>query len=119
MLVGPPSLPSSTYAIVEMTLSDDLRLCDLNDPRRLMMLHLRPSDVVARNYETTKAAALRIYESGTYDGLGWWSYDEPKRTSLGLWNDALIVGTNVTKLAIDSPALTAAADAIRRPVRSK
>lgn len=119
MLIGPPSLPSSTYAIVELTLSDDLRLCDLDDPRRLMMLNLRPSDVVARNYETTTAAALRIYESGKYDGLGWWSYYEPKWTSLGFWNDALIIGINVTKLAIDSRALVSAADAIRRPLRSK
>ena len=78
---------------------------------------MRPSDVVATNYATTQAVAAKIYATGHYDGLSWWSYYEPSWTSLGIWAQGLVMSTTVVPLTIDSPLVVTASKIIHRIIK--
>lgn len=82
---GSPALPGSVRALAAYELSDLTPLADLDDPQRLVLLGLRPSQVVTRDRHLTQAWALRLFQSGSYDGARWWSYWDPRWSSLGLW----------------------------------
>jgi hypothetical protein len=118
ILAGSPALPGSVRGLARYRLDDGARICDLDDPRQLAALRLRPSDVVSRDYVRTRAWARRIYESGVWAGVRWWSYYDPKWASFGLWNRRGLTVEDVAPIGVDHPALVEAARAIvRRIVR--
>lgn len=116
MLEGSPSLPGSARAIARYELTGDEPVCNLDDARQLLAFKLRPSEVVTRDYTRSRAWAKRIYSTGRWSGVSWWSYYEPKWASFGLWNVRRLKIREITVLQLDSPALLEASRTIVRPV---
>lgn len=115
LLAPPPHLPTATRAVVTYEL--DARICDLDDPRTLARFRLKPSDVVSHDRRRTQAWARRVFETGTHDGVSWWSRRDPRWTSVGLWSYAAAKVVDVTPLTdLDHPAVVDAAIALRRLV---
>jgi len=74
-------------ALTSYALSDDAPIFDLDNVRALASFGIEhPSEVVTRNRKITQQWARRIFESGRYIGVRWWSYYEPAWTSIGLWD---------------------------------
>lgn len=119
MLGGIPGLPGSIRALARYYLNDSRRhgqICNLDDARRLLALHLRPSEVVSRDYIRTRAWALRIHNQGVWAGIRWWSYYEPAWSSFGLWDLRTLTLEDVTPLHLDHPDLIEASRTIVRRV---
>jgi len=116
ILSGSPSLPRSARAMGRYRLARDARVCDLDDPRRLLTLELRPSDVVSRDYGRTRAWARRIYERGAWAGVSWWSYYDPRWSSIGLWDTRRLAIEEVRALQLDDAAVLEASRTIVRPI---
>jgi RES domain-containing protein len=116
ILEGSPALPGSVRALARYRLADDVPVCDLDDPRQLRALGLRPSDVVSRDYVRTRAWARRLYESHAWAGVRWWSYYDPRWASFGLWDPGRLRVEEVVPLALDDPALLEASRTIARRV---
>jgi len=116
ILEGSPSLPGSARALARYSLSETAKICDLDDPEQLRQLGLRPSDVVSRDYGRTRAWARRIYEAGHWAGVRWWSYYDPRWASFGIWDTREVALEETRSLALDDPALAAAALAIARRI---
>ena len=116
ILAGSPSLPGSARAIASYRLADDALLCDLDDPEQLRALRLRPSDVVSRDYDRTRAWSRRIYEQRGWVGVRWWSYYDPRWASVGLWKFNRLALAEVRPLRLDDPALIEASRTIARRI---
>lgn len=116
ILAGSPSLPGSVRAIASYQLAAGAPLCDLDDPAQLGVLGLRPSDVVSRDYERTRAWARRVYEQERYVGVRWWSYYDPRWASIGLWDLSIVQVGEVRPLSLADPALVEASRVIARPI---
>jgi hypothetical protein len=116
ILQGSPSLPGSAHVLARYRLAEHATVCNLDDPRRLLALGLRPSDVVSRDYIRTRAWALRIYEQGKWAGVRWWSYYDSVWSSFGLWDIAHLTLDEVNPLSMDHPALLEASRTIARRV---
>src|SRR5689334_23167213 len=86
-------------------LADDAGVCNLDDPRQLLALHLRPSDIVSRDYTRTRSWARRVYEKRAWIGVRWWSYYESSWSSFGLWDIAGLSVDRVTVLTIGNADL--------------
>lgn len=118
MLRGHPSLLGSAQALVEYEADDAaLSICDLDDARRLVVLALRPSEVVTRDRAVTQAWAAQIFDAGGFAGVRWWSYYDPRWGSLGLWDVGGLTVAQVTPLTLEHPAVVAAAAVLNRPLR--
>ena len=98
-------------------LDEHARLCDLDDPKQLLALHLRPSEVVSRDYARTRAWARRIYEQGVWAGVRWWSYYDPGWSSIGLWLTGRLTIEEIQPLHLEDPAFLEASRTIVRPIR--
>jgi hypothetical protein len=116
ILEGSPSLPGSARAVARYRLSDDAGICDLDDPRQLRALGLRPSDVVSRDYARTREWARRIYQRGTWDGVRWWSYYDARWASVGLWRLRPVALEEVRVLRLDDAAMAEAGRVITRRI---
>jgi hypothetical protein len=116
ILAGSPSLPQSVRAIATYRLADDAPLCDLDDPEQLRALHLRPSDVVSRDYSRTRDWARRVYERRAWVGIRWWSYYDPRWASIGLWELNQLALQDIRPLRLDDPALIEASRTITRRI---
>ncbi len=116
MLAGSPSLPGSTRAIARYRVADDEPICDLDDAQRLLALNLRPSSVVTREYDRSRAWAKRIFNAKEWSGVSWWSYYDSKWASLGFWDISRFTLEAVDVLELDSSALLEASRTIIRPV---
>jgi hypothetical protein len=116
ILEGSPSIPGSVRAIARYRLADDTAIYNLDDANQLLALGLRPSDVVGRDYERSRAWARRIYEQGKWSGVRWWSYYSPAWSSFGLWDLKGLTLDEVTPLTLDHPALVEASRTIVRRV---
>jgi hypothetical protein len=116
MLRGSPSLPGSTRVLARYDLDAREPLCDLDDPRQLLRLRLRPSNVVSRDYVRTRAWARRIYETRAWAGISWWSYYDLQWTSVGLWKTDRLTLMEVQELQLDHPAVSDAASIIARRI---
>lgn len=118
MLRGHRSEPASVQALVEYEAQDAaLNVCDLDDARRLVVLALRPSEVVTRDRAVTQAWAARIFDGGGFAGVRWWSYYDPRWGSLGLWDVRALKVAKVTQLTLEHPAVVEAAAVLNRPLR--
>jgi hypothetical protein len=116
ILAGAPALPGSARALATYETGGDLRICDLDNARRLVSLRLRPSEVVTRDYGRTRAWARGIYEQRAWAGIRWWSFYDPQWGSVGLWNIAGLRLREVRVLRLDDPDLLTASRAIVRRV---
>jgi hypothetical protein len=119
ILVGSPSLSQSVRALACYHLPDEVRVCDLDDPKRLITLGLKPSDVVSRDYARTRAWARGIYERGEWAGIRWWSYYDSRWASFGLWAIEQLILEEVKMLTLGDAALRDAAHTIIRRVTTK
>jgi hypothetical protein len=109
-------LPKSVRALARYQLSQAAAVCNLDDPRQLLALGLRPSDAVSRDYNRTRAWARRIYEQNIWAGVRWWSHYDPAWHSFGLWDIGKLVLAQVTHLRLDNPALLEASRTIVRRI---
>lgn len=88
---------------------DDALLCDLNDGQALVDWHLRPSDVITRDYAQSQSWARTIFATKRYPGVSWWSFHDGRWNSAGLWNLDVITEYGAEPLTIDHPAFAEAA----------
>lgn len=114
MLSGIPSLPGSLHALATYGLDDAAALYDLDDSANLVMLKLRPSEVVNRDYVMTQALALRIFTTGTVSGLRWWSYYDPSWANVGVWDTTALAVVDIRPLSITDATVVRAARTIAR-----
>lgn len=112
-------MPGSVPAIAHYQLPKTARICDLDDISQLRALKLRPSDVVTRDYVVSRRWALAIFKEKHWIGARWWSFYDPKWSSIGLWNSRELRLLDVEQLRIDTPAFREAARTIARPVRTR
>ncbi len=107
-----PHIPGARRTLGVYELPDDLPYVDLDDPRRLVDLGVRPSQVVERNRPYTQALALRIYQQGTHNGIRWWSFHRPQWRVYCLWeispSVARVEPLTVGHIAVQSAARTLA-----------
>jgi hypothetical protein len=118
MVAGSPSLPGSIRAVASYQLAAGAEVCDLDDPQILLQFGLRPSDVVSRDYDRTRAWARRIFEEGSWAGIRWWSYYDPRWASIGLWDTRFLTLDEVRPLRLDDPAVVEAGRIILRRIRA-
>jgi len=116
ILAGSPGLPGSVRAIASYRLSDEAPLCDLDDPEQLRSLRLRPSDVVSRDYDRTRAWSRRIYNQRAWVGVRWWSYYDPRWASVGLWELNRLSLVDVQPLRLNDSDLIEASRTIARRI---
>lgn len=116
ILEGSPALPGSSRAIGRYRVNAAVRVCDLDDTAQLAALGLRPSDVVSRDYGRTRAWARRIYLEGSWAGLRWWSYYDPRWFSFAIWAVTQVSVAGVRVLRLDDAAVLDAARTISRRV---
>jgi hypothetical protein len=110
-----PLIPGSRKALGVYDLPDDLPYLDLDDPRRLVELGVRPSQVVERNSPYAQALALRIYRARRYNGIRWWSFHRPQWRVYCLWEiDPAIA--QIEQLTMSHIAVQSAARALAKAV---
>lgn len=116
-----PAVPGARKTLGVYKLADDLRICDLDDPQRLVELGLRPTQVVTRNLSVTSEWAHRIWSqrSEALDGpkwqaVQWWSFHRPTWTVVASWERPTFVRHE--RLSLDHPAVAAAAESLNRPL---
>jgi len=113
MLRPPRALPRSKLSLIEYE-AERLQTVDLDEPRELLRLELRPSQVISRERALTQRWAERIYQEGRWDGVRWWSYYGSQWGSLGLWRSAELEIVSLAPLTRTHRALADAAAAIGR-----
>jgi hypothetical protein len=116
ILRGSPTLRGSVRAVARYRMPGDTPLCDLDDPKQLLRLGLRPSQVVTRDYTRSRAWARRIYEQKSWTGVRWWSYYDPRWASIGLWKLDRLTFEDVRPLRLDDAELIEASQTIARRI---
>jgi hypothetical protein len=120
-----PFLPDGRRTLVrlEVDLPDGQRL-DLDDATVLVERGLRPTEVVGRNRERTRQVAADLFLDGIRE-IRWWSWWRPE------WRNRVLLAplddpdpfatwariTGVEALTLASPAVAAASEMLRRPLR--
>ena len=103
-------------ALAEFTVRDS-SILDLDDPHELVERSLRPSLVVTRDRETTQQWAKAVFHENRWAGVEWWSYYDPRWSSIGLWSmKPLKVSGTPAPLTLDHPAITEAAEILARRI---
>jgi hypothetical protein len=86
---------------------------DLDDPRELLRLGVRPSQIATHTRSVTQRIATAIFEGGA-SGLGWWSTIEASWPNLTLFAersiDRLVVAGDPEPLSVDHSMVVAAAE---------
>lgn len=86
---------------------------DLDDPRELLRLGLRPSHVATRDRPVTQRIALTVFEEMAA-GLQWWSTIEASWPNVTLFAertvDRLVVSGTAEPLSVDHAMVVAAAE---------
>jgi hypothetical protein len=110
------ALRDRPYALATYELRDDrAAVCDLDNAARLLAYDLHPSEVVAGDRSVTQAWAARVYSSGKWAGISWWSRYDSRWRSLGLWNRKhLRLNDRPERLTIRHAAVREAADLLPR-----
>ncbi|HEX9833917.1 MAG TPA: RES domain-containing protein [Mycobacterium sp.] len=116
-----PAVPGARKTLGEYELPDDLRICDLDDPHRLVELGLRPTQIVTRNLAVTSEWAHRIWSQRSpaiddrkWQAVQWWSFHRPTWTVIASWERPKLV--ELEDLNLDHPAVVAAAKSLNRPL---
>jgi len=100
--------------LVALDIPDDPALLDLDDARALVRRRLRPSQVVTRERAVTQAWARKVWEEGAWAGVRWWSYHDPRWTTLGLWVARGISVAGLEDLSATHPAVLEASEVMLR-----
>ncbi len=100
--------------LVALDLSDEVSVLDLDDARALVRRRLRPSQVVTRDRSVTQAWARKVWEEGEWSGVRWWSYHDPRWTTLGVWTTTTVTVAGVEDLSATHPAVIEAAEVMLR-----
>lgn len=116
ILGGSPALAGSVRAVGRYHLDERARICDLDDPSQLAALGLRPSDAVSRDYSLTRAWARGMSLNGSWSGIRWWSFYDPRWASFGIWDGGRLSVQSVRPLQLDDPAVVEAARVICRRI---
>jgi hypothetical protein len=116
VLAGSPALPGSARAIAAYDLAENADVCNLDDAAQLSALELRPSDIVSRDYARTRDWARRLFRQGRWAGVRWWSYYDPRWSSVGIWDTAAITFAAARILKLKDPAVVQAARTIARRI---
>jgi hypothetical protein len=98
-----------------LEVDEGIDVVDLDDPRRLVDLGSRPTEVMSADRSVTQELARRIHERGA-DGVRWWSTWPEHRPLLALWSTDVRV-VRVLDLGLDHDAVIAAAGILAKPVR--
>jgi hypothetical protein len=112
-----PDLPGSVRALGSYEISEEVAVFDLDDAGALQTLGLRPSQVVTRDRSVTQRWALGIHELGSWAGVRWWSYYDPRWYCCAIWEiDALTLRSGgVHPLHLQDPAVKEASEVLGRP----
>jgi hypothetical protein len=104
------------YALAFLQLTDEARICDLDDIRMLRRYGIaRATHVVSPNRLTTQAWARRIFMSSEWDGISWWSHYYPRYRVYGIWKiEAVSSARDPSILTIDSDEIRRTAHEIVR-----
>jgi hypothetical protein len=108
MSAGPHALRSSRQALAQYEIPNDLNILDLDGGSALVTWSLRPCQVITRERATTEAWALRLFQTGRFAGVRWWSYYNPDWGSIGLWDISKVTLVDLVELKPDSKVLTEA-----------
>lgn len=112
-----PTSPEATRALSTYTLPDDMHLADLDDPEVLLELGVGAvTDVVGRQRRRTQRLAARIFESGDWGGIRWWSYYRPEISLVATWADDTLRCVGTSPLKVRDDAVVQAARLIVRSV---
>ena len=105
------------YAVAQYELSDESRLCDLDNAQTLVDLRMRPSDVVVRDRKQSQAWAETIFKKVSHVGVRWWSILDAVWYVIALWDvHRLKVVGRPQPLYVASSEVQRAASAIIRRV---
>lgn len=83
-------------------------------PNGLPILACVPSRVVTRDRTLTQAWARKLFDTGEFAGVRWWSYYNSDWSSVGLWDTSALTVTDVAVLTADHQMFVAAAAEIVR-----
>ncbi len=116
-----PAVPGARKTLGVYELPDDLRICDLDDPHRLVELGLRPTQIVTRNLAVTSEWAHRIWSQRSpaigdrkWQAVQWWSFHRPNWTVIASWERPKLV--ELEHLKLNHPAVVASAKSLNRPL---
>lgn len=103
------------FALAEFDVPDP-RIIDLARIDMLEALEIeKVTDIVSRDRTRTQTLAAKIYDTGTYQGLAWWSFYNPVWTNVGLWDrTGLKLVGDPQVLTVAHPGVVAAAQALPR-----
>ncbi|WP_394254310.1 RES family NAD+ phosphorylase [Pseudoclavibacter helvolus] len=124
-----PSAPSTRRVLGVFSLPDDLQILDLDDPRNLTDLGIRPSQVVIRNKAYTQGRARQIWQQTTpsaerrWSAIGWWSFHAPHLRNLALMSSlsgpSPMTFVEAQPLTLTHPAVVECASLLHRVVDSR
>lgn len=100
-------------ALAELSLPDDSQILDLDDPRVLLELDLRPSRIATGSRAVTQADAASLFSRRpALLALRWWSTMEASLANLTLFDRAApsLTLAGVRRLMPDEPAVREAAE---------
>ena len=83
---------------------------------QLLTLALRPSEVVSRDYATTRSWARRLYDQHRWVGVKWWSYYNRAWSSIALWDIGTLRLETVRPLRLGDKDVPEAGNTIVRSV---
>ncbi len=101
--------PDLVRSLAWYDVAHDAAIVDLDDPHRLIEFGLRPSNVITRDYSQSQNWSLRIFDRGEFSGIAWWSFNDARWKSAGLWDVTIVRESGIEPLTIDHPALAEAA----------
>lgn len=100
--------------LIALDVPNDFAVLDLDDARALVRRRLRPSQVVTRDRAVTQAWARRVWEEAEWAGVRWWSYHDPRWTTIGLWATGGISVAGLEELSATHPAVLEAGEVMLR-----
>lgn len=113
-----PGNEEATRALSTYELPDAARLAELADPEVLHALGIRRvTEVTERNKRRTQRLAARLFDSGAWDGITWWSYYHPSITLSATWMTENVTCVSTQPLCLDDAAVQAASQLIVRALR--
>lgn len=108
--------PDRTRALTVFEAAENPKLAELADPQTLLQYGVRVTDVVRRELRVTQLLAARLYDSGDYEGISWWSFYHPSISLVALFQPDSLRVVDTVPLSIDSAEMRAAASLIVREI---
>ncbi|MGI8575192.1 MAG: hypothetical protein ACR2MA_07575 [Egibacteraceae bacterium] len=80
-----PWLTGAGRALATFEVDPAPNVLDLDDPKALLALKAKPTDVLGRDRERTRELALTVWLTQRWAGLRWWSWWRPGWRNQALW----------------------------------